>query len=407
MVWNMADQHLMAWSDRIHAFVAFADAPARPGEAATGTGRLSGLSVGIKDVINVAGLPTKNGSAACRDAVPAEADATVVARLRAAGAEIVGKTTTTEFAYTDPTDCRNPHDLNRSPGGSSSGSGAAVGAGIVDIALGTQTAGSLCRPAAYCGVTGFKPSYGSLPRDGVTSLATSFDTVGIIARTVALARTAFSIMAETEPDGEQSEGMAKTALVGLFDTDLVPTEETMDALHAGAAAMREIVPGVRDGIVQADVQKIVSSHRLVMDFEAAEAHANLLSEDRLALLRPNFRAAITAGAATDADDVTAARQFLAQARETFWSGLAGTDVILTLAVPDGAPLIDGTTGFQNWLTPWTVFGGPLLCLPWGVDPLGRPRSIMLAGRPGSDYEILNLGEKMEACAPPIPQPKLP
>lgn len=161
---------------------------------------LAGITVGVKDIIDVAGVPTRNSGAACAQAKPATIDATVVALLRRAGAHIVCKTTTTEFAFTDPTDCRNPHDVKRTPGGSSSGSSAAVGAGLLDMALGTQTAGSLCRPAAYCGVVGFKPSYGVLSTRGVTPLARSFDTVGIITRSVKLAHQGFVAMMELQDE---------------------------------------------------------------------------------------------------------------------------------------------------------------------------------------------------------------
>ena len=163
-----------AWDKQIHAFVALEEFSCQDG-LSVGNASLAGLTVGVKDIIDVAGLSTRNGSLTCRQAGPATADAEVVAALRNAGARIIGKTTTTEFAFTDPTNCRNPYDLRRTPGGSSSGSGAAVAAGMVDIALGTQTAGSLIRPAAYCGVVGFKPSYGVLPTVGVTPLAPSFD----------------------------------------------------------------------------------------------------------------------------------------------------------------------------------------------------------------------------------------
>jgi hypothetical protein len=153
-------ERLSAWEPGIGAFVTLDETGFARLDAADGP--LSGLAVGVKDVLDVAGLPTRNGSRACNDAAPAINDAPVVAALRAAGAAILGKTVTTEFAFIDPTDCRNPFDTARTPGGSSSGSGAAVGAGALDLALGTQTAGSLCRPAAYCGAVGLKPGHGVL-----------------------------------------------------------------------------------------------------------------------------------------------------------------------------------------------------------------------------------------------------
>src|SRR6056297_3231431 len=199
-----------AWERRIGAFVSMAE-----DTTITATGSLAGHVVAVKDVIDVAGLPTRNGSAACADSAPAPSDAPVVARLRAAGARILGKTVTTEFAFTDPTQCRNPYAPARSPGGSSSGSGAAVAAGLVDLALGTQTAGSLCRPAAYCGVVGLKPGYGCLSTQGVTPLAPSFDSVGVIARSVEIARAAFGVM----------------------------TGRTGDDMTAGATVTRWLLPG--------------------------------------------------------------------------------------------------------------------------------------------------------------------
>ena len=406
-----SEDRIRTWDAHIRAFVSFSAPEGLRSAADTGSGShgvLQGLSVGVKDVIDVAGLPTRNGSAACADAGPAESDATVVARLRAGGARILGKTTTTEFAFTDPTDCRNPHDVTRTPGGSSSGSGAAVAAGLVDIALGTQTAGSVCRPAAYCGVVGLKPTHGLLPTEGVTPLARSFDTVGIIAGTVAHARAALQVMAPALPVPDKFGISGCVAIEGMFATEEAPSSDALEALHGVSGALREITGcNVPRDTLAADVVSIVSDHRLVMNFEAASAHHALMRQGYLEKLRPNFRAALRAGVSTPCDQVDAAKLALDEARQAFWASLEGTDVILTLPVPDGAPAMDGTTGFQNWLTPWTVFGGPLICLPWGLDQLRRPRSVMLAARPGSDAALLSIAEVLEDCAPPLPRPWLP
>ncbi|UWQ16799.1 amidase [Jannaschia sp. M317] len=395
-------QKAALWEPHIHAFATISD-PAQIGSPAA-VGPLAGLMVGVKDIIDVAGLPTCNGSQACRDAVPAPQDAPVVAALRAAGASIVGKTTTTEFAFTDPTACRNPFDLTRSPGGSSSGSGAAVAAGLVDIALGTQTAGSLCRPAAYCGVVGFKPSYGLLSNIGVTPLAPSFDSVGIIAGSLMLVQQACDAMAHTH--AAASAEVKPTLLCGLWDGDVVPYDDTLVALDEAADACKAFATSLRKTTLQANVERIVTAHRIVMTFEAAMAHGSMLSDDRADLLMPKFKAGLQAGAAISAAEAAQATAYLADAMAAFWAGLADVDAILTLPVPDGAPLIDGTTGYQDWLTPWTVFGGPLVCLPWGLDRLGRPRSVMLAGKPGQDALLLSMAAELEAQSPPraIPQP---
>ena len=290
------------WEPHIRSFVCRCAPTSEPS-----SGLLSGLTVGIKDIIDVAGVPTRNGSAAFADAPAAAQDAAVVAALCANGARIVGKTVTTEFAFTDPTDCRNPHDSTRSPGGSSSGSGAAVAAGLVDLALGTQTAGSLCRPAAYCGVVGLKPTYGVLPTDGVTPLARSFDSVGVIARSVDVARMVFRAMTD---DVESAEGEARRAVRWLMPGDVrpVPASEALSKLCQIAEAPQ----------LPIDTKTIVQAHRAVMLAEAAEAHGHLLSEPTVGLLRPKFRAGLEAGSRFEESQVDAARKSLHAAARKFW-----------------------------------------------------------------------------------------
>lgn len=389
---------LQEWDRHIHAFVALADASTDDGRF---SGPLQGLSVGVKDVIDVAGLPTRNGSAACAAALPAGRDALVVQQMREAGARIIGKTTTTEFAFTDPTPCRNPHDLTRSPGGSSSGSGAAVGAGVVDVALGTQTAGSLIRPAAYCGAVGFKPSAGLLPLDGVTPLARRFDTLGIIARRVDLVSRVFKVLV---PGGALRAPDEPVARCGLWDTRAEIAPDWLGALHGARDALGDLAQVINRGL-PADVDTIVAAHRTVMCVEAFATHRGLL-ETVPHLLQPKFRAGLEAG--RDAQEAQgAACRRLDEARRAFWDEMTGTDLILTLPVPDGAPRIDGTTGFQDWLTPWTVFGGPLICLPWGRDSLSRPRAIMLAAHPGQDLFLIDVAARLARHAPDLPPPRLP
>ena len=400
-------QHQQLWIQRLRAYVEVCDtAPADlHSQAPDVPGELSGFTCGVKDVIDVEGLPTRNGSETYRDASPATADAPVVAALRDAGARIVAKTVTTEFAFTDPTDCRNPNDLARSPGGSSSGSGAAVGAGILDLALGTQTAGSLCRPAAYCGAVGFKPTYGILPTEGVTPLAPSFDTVGVIARSVELAARSFRAMCPVPPACGDATTGACAAL--LFDAGAQPTPDALAAFDAAGVAMSQLAGPLGHPEAGIDVAHVVSDHRSVMNYEAFAAHGHLLEDARAALLKPKFRAGLEAGARISVAGKEDAMARLDAARASFWDGMAEFEVLLTLPVPEGAPLIGETTGFQDWLTPWTVFGGPLVSLPWGLDSIGRPRAVMLAGRPGADSALLTFAAALEQAAPPLPAPVLP
>ncbi|WP_300034235.1 amidase [uncultured Roseobacter sp.] len=398
---EMHDQNrkLRLWEPHINAFVELC-----PNDVSR-EGPLAGLRVGVKDVIDVADVPTRNGSETCRDAAPAVRDAPVVARLRDAGAQIFGKTVTTEFAFTDPTDCRNPYDQSRSPGGSSSGSGAAVAAGLADIALGTQTAGSLCRPAAYCGCVGLKPTFGVLPTVGVTSLAPSFDTVGIIAGSVARAQQAFDVLGSLVIP--RMSDTPEVVISGLWQTRARPDGDTLAGLSGASRALTELGADVTEAPLTADVASIVLAHRTVMNHEAFVAHGAMLTDGRSRFLKPKFLTGLRSGAAVSPDKVEEAKALLIAEKRKFWVGLEGVDVVLTLPVPEGAPLFDDTTGFQDWLTPWTVFGGPLICLPWGLDRLGRPRSVMLAAPPGRDAYLLATAAKLERAAPRLPPPQLP
>jgi Asp-tRNA(Asn)/Glu-tRNA(Gln) amidotransferase A subunit family amidase len=387
------------WDRHIGAFVKIAD-----DVAAVAQGPLAGRTVAVKDVIDVAGLPTCNGSRAF-DATPAaEADAPVVARLRAAGARIIGKTVTTEFAFTDPTPCRNPYSLEHSPGGSSSGSGAAVGARVVDIALGTQTAGSLIRPAAYCGAVGFKAGRGVLPMGGVTPLSPTHDMVGVIALDVPLAAAAFAAMAGAEPSASPPPRCAGRLILSqdapIDSARLTALDAAAEAVAGHLGAVAKLAPGI-------DVAQIVADHRTVMCAEAAAAHGWLLADPTRDMLMPNFRDALLAGQSTAPDDVAVAMLRLAAARAAFWQRHAAIDVIVTPPVPQGPPRLGTSTGYQHWLTVWTVLGGPLICLPWGLDAHGLPISVMLAGRPGQDSALLRFGQRIARHAPPMPAPTLP
>ncbi|MCR9110766.1 MAG: amidase [Rhodobacteraceae bacterium] len=390
---------ISAWDRHIGAFVSLAD-----GSADQLSGPLAGRTVAVKDIINVAGFPTKNGSRTQENTPVAAHDAPVVAHLRAAGAIVVGKTVTTEYAFTDPTPCRNPFGLEYSPGGSSSGSGAAVGAGVVDIALGTQTAGSLIRPAAYCGAVGFKPGCGVLEMEGVTPLSPSYDMVGVIARNLDFAADAFAVM--TGDFAKSSAAPLRAGRVVLSD-DAGLDADRLAAFEAGSEAVATYLGRVETLRPEFDLTQVVTDHRTVMCAEAAIAHANLLDDATQNLLMPNFREALLTGARITPDESASAKRRLADTAAEFWQHNADIDVIVTPPVPQGPPRLGTTTGYQHWLTVWTVLGGPLLCLPWGLDAKGLPISVMLAGRPGQDSGLLEFGQKIAAIAPHTPRPKLP
>jgi Asp-tRNA(Asn)/Glu-tRNA(Gln) amidotransferase A subunit family amidase len=392
-------QRIAAWEPHIRAFVAWDEAALA--RLDTATGPLAGLAAGVKDVFDVAGLPTRNGRHTCAGAVPARADATLVAALRGAGAAILGKTVTTEHAFTDPTDCRNPFDLGRTPGGSSSGSGAAVGAGVLDLAVGTQTAGSLCRPAAYCGAVGLKPGFGALPTAGMTPLAPSFDAPGFIARDVATGAAAFGVCTGLTLRADMPSGLRLAR--APVDPAAPMSVAALSALDEAADGLAALGMTPAPGRTALSFAAIVADHRTVMLAEAAALHGALL-DTAPGQLRPLFAAALAEGRALAPADVAAARDRLTAARATFWDEMAGFDLLLAPPVPDGAPRLEEGTGYQALLTPWTVFGGPLLALPWGLDDLGRPRSVMLAAAPGREALVLAVAARLEALAPPLPRP---
>lgn len=201
--------------------------------------------------------------------------------------------------------------------------------------------------------------------------------------------------------------MPAKALCGLWETQATLDGDTLAGLNAAKDALLDLGTEVREATLKADVMPIVAAHRTVMTYEAYQTHGAMLADDRMTLLKPKFLDGLRAGATISTDQAARAREFLATAKAAFWSDLADIDVILTLPVPDGAPLMDGTTGFQDWLTPWTVFGGPLVCLPWGMDRLGRPQSVMLAARPDQDQLLLTAAARLAAVSPHLPRPVLP
>jgi Asp-tRNA(Asn)/Glu-tRNA(Gln) amidotransferase A subunit family amidase len=368
---------------------------ARARDAAGGTAPLDGVCVAVKDIIDVVGMPTRAGSSTREHATAAVADADVVARLRAAGAIVVGKTTTTELAAMDPTVTRNPWDLRATPGGSSSGSAAIVGSGAVPLAVGTQTAGSLCRPASYCGTAAVKPSWGLLPLDGIVPLAPSFDTVGLLARTVREVSVAFAAIGGPAPEP------GRTWTLGLDDVTALPgvTDEAA-AQHAEVATAAK-----RLGIITTAVpplpcaDRVIALHRTVMAAEAYQHHAAVAQDPRLG---PLIRGLLAEGRDVSAAHLTAADAELDELRAARWRALDGVDAVLTLAVPGAAPASLDTTGPAGLLIPWSAFRGPLAVLPGRLDNRGLPLATMLAGAPGRDGVVLGIAAALAHTVDRLP-----
>lgn len=396
---------VMAWR-LVDAEGARAAAAALTAEARAGRtrGPLHGIPVGVKDIIDAAGLPTRAGSASRQDAGPAATDAAVVARLRAAGAVVLGKTHTTEFAFFDPAPTRNPHRLGHTPGGSSSGSAAAVAAGMVPLALGTQTNASVCRPAAYCGIAAFKPTSRSLPDDGVVPLAPAFDTVGIYGRTIGDAALGYLAMAGAPaPDARRAhEGPLRIGLVTdpLYDRATPAVRARLDDAGRQLAAAGHTVAPVRSPVAFGE---LIEVHRTVTAYEAAAAHGRMVQAEGRRI-GPRFRDLVAQGLGIPPERYEAARRSIADAAARAWRVFAGHDALLVPPVPAPAPAGLGSTGDPTFITPWTALGGPLAVIPCGLGADGLPLAVMLAGPPGADRRLAGLAARVAALLESVPEP---
>ena len=351
---------------------------------------LFGVPVGVKDVFHAAGLPTRAGSRLPLEALadsPLEEEAEAVARLRAAGALVAGKTVTTELAYFEPGPTENPRAPGRTPGGSSSGSAAAVAAGHCPFALGTQTIGSICRPAAFCGVVGFKPSYGRVPSAGLIPLAPSLDHVGVLAADVGWARRAAAVLCDGWREEAQSRRPALAVPVGPYLDPLEPAGR--EGFEAARRRLAEAGWTVREVPALSDFPALAARHRLLMAAEAAAVHSERYDRHR-ELLRRRTVELIEQGRAARPEEVEAARAGIGELRRQLEARMEaeGIDLWLSPAAPGPPPVGLAGTGDATMNLPWTHAGLPTLALPAGTTPDGLPLGIQLTARFGADEELL-------------------
>jgi amidase len=360
-------------------------------------GPLHGWSIGVKDVIDTADLPTKRGSPIYADRITAN-DAACVALARRAGALIVGKTVTTEFALIEPGPTTNPHDPERTPGGSSSGSAAAVAAGMVRAGLGTQTVGSVIRPAAFCGVVGFKPTYQVIPVTGVATLAQSFDTVGWLTRSVADARTIFEAMTGLRDRSAASSADTGPRLrIGRYRSHQwsAAQPETDRVLDRAGTALAEGGAKVVDIDPLPHLAGVFDAADTVLRYEIARVFAwERANHEQLISTRVQRMAA--SGDTVTWHDYATAQHALANARRAHADFLAtgSLDALLTPSAPGEAPPID-TTGDSVFNRTWTALGVPCLHLPSTTGPTGLPVGVQLAGHAWRDDDLLAVGVELE------------
>src|SRR5690242_3353625 len=378
------DEAVRAWASLDEAG-ARAVARERDEEARAGRARgpLHGIPVAIKDIYHVAGLTTTCGAASAFHVKPTE-DAVAVARLRAAGAVVVGKAHTTEFAYFEPGPTRNPWNHAHTPGGSSSGSTAAVAARMVPLALGTQTVGSVLRPAAYCGVVGFKGTHGLVPTDGVVPLAWSLDHVGIFAREVADVALALGVLAARPlaPDGALPPRLAVAS--ELLDR---ATPEVAAQVRAAAARLARAGASVEEVKLPASFVGIHAAGRTVLEVEAAAYHEPLYARHAVEY-RPRTRELITTGLARPAVAYVHAQRARRAFRDDVMPLLASYDALLSPTAASTAPEGLAVTGDPWFCAPWSSAGVPALSLPIDVSPQGLPHALQLVGASGHDTMLL-------------------
>jgi len=348
-------------------------------------GPLHGIPVGIKDIIDVAGMPTKAGAATFAHHAPAD-DATVVARLRAAGAIVLGKTATTEFAYRDPAPTRNPWNPEHTPGGSSAGSAAAVAARMIPLALGTQTVGSVLRPAAYCGVVGFKATHGLVPADGVVPLAWSLDHVGLFARTVADIAVGLGVVI-----GRAVRVPAVRAPRIALAPELLKRADAEVAARISAAADRLARAGarIREVKLPASFADLHAAGRTVLEVEAAAYHEPAF-RDHARDYGPEIRTCIEAGSRTSATAYVNANRRRLRFRADARALLAGSDVLLSPTAPAPAPRGLGSTGDASLCAPWSYAGVPAITLPIGLAASGLPHAIQLVADADREAPLLGV-----------------
>ena len=391
------EEYAVAWLDLIEAQEATvgawqhfdreqALAAARRCDRGPVGGPLFGIAIAVKDLIDTADMPTGYGSPIYAGHRPA-ADASCVALARGAGAIMLGKTVTTEFAAFTPGRTANPHNPEHTPGGSSSGSAAAVAAGMVPLAFGTQTAGSIIRPASYCGVVGYKPSFGLIARAGVKALADSLDTIGCMARTVEDAAFLVGVLTDRRALREVSAPLPPR--IGICRTPMWAEAQpaTVAALDRARAALLASGARVEDVAVPDEHQGLADAQDKVMRFEMARS----LAWERLAhpgQISPALAQMIDAGLNVGADDYDAARAALALARGRLDAFFGEHAAIVVPAAPGEAPKGLGNTGNPVFNRMWTALGVPCITLPAGRGETGLPTGIQLVGRIGDDARLL-------------------
>ena len=371
---------------------ALAAAHLRDQETVAGLSRgpLHGIPVAIKDIIDVEGLPTRCNSRSREDAPPATADAEIVRALKVQGAIVLGKVHTTEFAFFDPSPACNPHNVAHTPGGSSSGSAAAVAAGMVPLAVGTQTVASVNRPAAYCGIAAFKPTTRSVSSYGIAPLGPSYDTPGVFGWSVADAIDAFEAIA---PMPRAAPLGGATTICMLDDPHLADASADIMAAVTGLRE-RLVAAGARVDTRRSpiDFKRLAGLQRSTMIYEASRAMRDLM---RLPAGQIGSKLLQMLGEGSQISELQYLdeRREIDRMRQALLAATADADAYLWPATPATAPKGLSWTGDPKYIGPWTAIGGPMISVPCGFADDGLPRGCILVGKPGADATLASFGRR--------------
>jgi aspartyl-tRNA(Asn)/glutamyl-tRNA(Gln) amidotransferase subunit A len=368
-------------------------------------GELHGIPVGVKDIIDVKGMWTRAGCSVYPARV-AEADAPAVKRIRDAGAVILGKTETTAFANNDPAVTRNPWNTGHTPGGSSSGSGAAVADRMCPAALGTQTGGSVLRPAAYNGVVGLKPTYASISTEGVIPVSWSLDHVGPLTRSVQDAKTLFDVLKDPRPDpfaypstcvsDRRRREIGARLRLGVFRKYAASEASGAVIEHLDTILKRFEQAGME--VIELDLMEgfaaAAGAHRTIMDAELAAYHRTLF-DSRGDRYPPNIKVRIERGLTVPGYTYIEAIHRRIAFQKAFGDVLSGVDAAILPAAPSAAPKGLASTGSPVFCVPWSVSGFPSITIPSGLDEQGLPLAIIIGSKPTDEERLFSVAARCE------------
>ena len=393
---EMCLERIALYDNAIHAYCTLADRERILAEAEARSGPLSGLGFGIKDIFDTATLPTGYGSPIYADYHPGY-DAPIVAMSTATGATLLGKTVTTEFAFFHPGPTTNPHNQNHTPGGSSSGSAAAIAAGMAHFAIGTQTGGSVIRPAAFCGVTGYKPSAGLLPTVGMKHFSWSMDTTGVMAATVADVAYLTSMLTGRTLRTDRTGSFSNPTL-GIMRSHSWPEadpayrqqfEALLDSLKTFGITLIDLAPS--DKYIAA-----FHAHQIIQDFEARQSMAwdYQTHPDKLS---PMLRQTLDFASTIKPSDYDDARVQAEEAGKEIDDWFEDIDAIISLSAPGPAPEGLASTGSSIFNRVWTLFGLPAINVTGLENDSGLPLGIQIIGPYMADQATLQIAHWLEAA----------